>query len=119
MLDQRAPYWFSFPPRASFDLMLRISKKGDYAVFLMGYLAQHGPVHGEQVVSAQEIADRSGVNKSVVANLLAHLEDPCTELDVWELPICKKLGVDAPVAADLLTEARAASSSLMDLVEES
>lgn len=53
--------------------MLRISKKGDYAVFLMGYLAQHGPVHSDQVVSAQEIADRSGVHKSVVANLLKDL----------------------------------------------
>jgi Rrf2 family protein len=51
--------------------MLRISKKGDYAMFLMGYLAQHGD--GEHVVSAQEIADRSGLHKSVVANLLKEL----------------------------------------------
>ena len=53
--------------------MLRISKKGDYAVFLMGYLAQHGPFDGDRVVSAQEIADRSHLNKSVVANLLKDL----------------------------------------------
>lgn len=52
--------------------MLRISKKGDYAMFLMGYLAQHGDA-GEHVVSAQEIADRSGLHKSVVANLLKEL----------------------------------------------
>ena len=53
--------------------MLRISKKGDYAVFLMGYLARHGPCGGDHVVSAQEIADRSRLHKSVVANLLKEL----------------------------------------------
>ena len=53
--------------------MLRISKKGDYAVFLMGYLARHGSFGGPHVVSAQEIADRSHLHKSVVANLLKNL----------------------------------------------
>jgi len=53
--------------------MLRISKKGDYAVFIMGYLAQRGAGEGGRLVSAQEIADRSGLHKSVVANLLKDL----------------------------------------------
>ncbi len=53
--------------------VLRISKKGDYAVFIMGYLAQNGAVPDGDVVSAQEIADRSGLHKSVVANLLKDL----------------------------------------------
>ncbi|MEM7201434.1 MAG: Rrf2 family transcriptional regulator [Planctomycetota bacterium] len=53
--------------------MLRISKKGDYAVFIMGYLATHGAAPGGGVVSAQEITDRSGLSKAVVANLLKDL----------------------------------------------
>ena len=53
--------------------MLGISKKGDYAVFIMGYLAQHGSSDGNRVVSAQEISDHSHLNKSVVANLLKEL----------------------------------------------
>ncbi len=52
--------------------MLRISKKGDYAVFIMGYLAEHA-ARRERVISAQEIADRSGLHKSIVANLLKEL----------------------------------------------
>ena len=54
--------------------MLRISKKADYAVFLLGAIARHGAYPGGEqsgrVVSAQEIARQAGLNKSVVANLL-------------------------------------------------
>jgi Rrf2 family protein len=54
--------------------MLRISKKADYAVFLLGSIARQGAFPGgtapESVVSAHEIARRAGLNKSVVANLL-------------------------------------------------
>ena len=54
--------------------MLRISKKADYAVFLLGCIARQGAFPGgaapEAVVSAHEIARQAGLNKSVVANLL-------------------------------------------------
>lgn len=54
--------------------MLRISKKADYAVFLLGAIARQGAFPGgaaaEEVVSAHEIARLAGLNKSVVANLL-------------------------------------------------
>ena len=54
--------------------MLRISKKADYAVFLLGAIAREGAFPGgeapDRVVSAQEIASQAGLNKSVVANLL-------------------------------------------------
>ncbi|HZN39800.1 MAG TPA: Rrf2 family transcriptional regulator [Planctomycetota bacterium] len=54
--------------------MLRISKKADYAVFLLGAIARQGAYPGgpaaDTVVSAQEIARQAGLNKSVVANLL-------------------------------------------------
>lgn len=55
--------------------MLRISKKADYAVFLLGLIAQRGAYPGgkaesDSVVSAQEIARQAKLNKSVVANLL-------------------------------------------------
>ncbi|MFM1871014.1 MAG: Iron-dependent Transcriptional regulator [Planctomycetota bacterium] len=54
--------------------MLRISKKADYAVFLLGAIAREGAYPGgaaeDGVVSAQEIAKRANLNKSVVANLL-------------------------------------------------
>jgi Rrf2 family protein len=54
--------------------MLRISKKADYAVFLLGAIARAGAfpggTAGESVVSAQEIARQAKLNKSVVANLL-------------------------------------------------
>jgi len=54
--------------------MLRISKKADYAVFLLGAIARQGAYpggsHATSVVSAQEIARQAGLNKSVVANLL-------------------------------------------------
>lgn len=55
-------------------LMLRISKKADYAVFLLGAIARQGAFPGGSaggaVVSAHEIARQAGLNKSVVANLL-------------------------------------------------
>ena len=54
--------------------MLRISKKADYAVFLLGAIARQGAYPGGQaadsVVSAHEISKQAGLNKSVVANLL-------------------------------------------------
>lgn len=54
--------------------MLRISKKADYAVFLLGAIARQGAYPGgkaaDSVVSAHEIAKQAGLNKSVVANLL-------------------------------------------------
>ena len=54
--------------------MLRISKKADYAVFLLGTIARQGAFPGgnaaDSVVSAHEIAKLAGLNKSVVANLL-------------------------------------------------
>lgn len=54
--------------------MLRISKKADYAVFLLGAIARQGAFPGgcaeDSVVSAHEIARLCGLNKSVVANLL-------------------------------------------------
>jgi Rrf2 family protein len=54
--------------------MLRISKKADYAVFLLGAIAREGAYPGgpaaAAVVSAHEIARRASLNKSVVANLL-------------------------------------------------
>ncbi|MFN7672278.1 MAG: Rrf2 family transcriptional regulator, partial [Planctomycetota bacterium] len=54
--------------------MLRISKKADYAVFLLGAIARQGAYpggqHPEAVVSAHEIARLAKLNKSVVANLL-------------------------------------------------
>ena len=54
--------------------MLRISKKADYAVFLLGAIARQGAYPGGSaagtVVSAHEVAKQAGLNKSVVANLL-------------------------------------------------
>lgn len=54
--------------------MLRISKKADYAVFLLGAIARQGAYPGGDpqatVVSAHEIAKLANLNKSVVANLL-------------------------------------------------
>lgn len=54
--------------------MLRISKKADYAVFLLGAIARQGAYPGgsagDAVVSAHEIARQARLNKSVVANLL-------------------------------------------------
>ncbi len=55
-------------------VMLRISKKADYAVFLLGAIARAGAYPGgpagSSVVSAHEIAKQAKLNKSVVANLL-------------------------------------------------
>jgi Rrf2 family protein len=63
--------------------VLRISRKADYAVFLLGCIARQGayphpertadPEHAEHVVSANELARQAGLNKSVVANLLKEL----------------------------------------------
>jgi Rrf2 family protein len=55
-------------------VMLRISKKADYAVFLLGAIARAGAYPGGPaggtVVSAHEISKQAKLNKSVVANLL-------------------------------------------------
>ncbi len=53
--------------------MIRISKKADYAVFLMGLLAQRAHDQAAGVVSAQDLADHSNLNHSLVANLLKDL----------------------------------------------
>ncbi len=54
--------------------MLRITKKADYAVFLLGAIARGGAFPGGpaagSVVSAQDVAQQAHLNKSVVANLL-------------------------------------------------
>lgn len=54
--------------------MIRISKKADYAVFLLGYLVRAArDADADRVVSAQELADHSALNRSLVANLLKDL----------------------------------------------
>jgi Rrf2 family protein len=58
--------------------MIRISKKADYAVFLMGQLVQRrtpadAGAETATVVSAQDLADHANLNRSVVANLLKDL----------------------------------------------
>lgn len=58
--------------------MIRISKKADYAIFIMSHLARQrvalrGVIDGDQPVSAQELAEHIKINKSVVANLLKDL----------------------------------------------
>ncbi|MEZ5963755.1 MAG: Rrf2 family transcriptional regulator [Planctomycetota bacterium] len=55
--------------------MIRISKKADYAVFLLGYLVRAADEtgNGQRLVSAQELADHSALNRSLVANLLKDL----------------------------------------------
>jgi Rrf2 family protein len=63
--------------------MIRISKKADYAVFLMGHLAHVAPQAGLDetgeearpgpLLSAQELTDHSSLNRSVVANVLKDL----------------------------------------------
>ncbi len=59
--------------------MIRISKKTDYAIFIMGYLGRRAieTVHGDEsrsdLVSAQELASVTTLNKSVIANLLKDL----------------------------------------------
>lgn len=54
--------------------MIRVSKKEDYAVYIMGYLAERAQGRDEPpLVSAQELADHSGLHRSVVANLLKQL----------------------------------------------
>ena len=62
--------------------MIRISKKGDYAVFIMGFLAQRGAYPTldkaqetglQMLFSAQEISAQTRLQKSIVANLLKDL----------------------------------------------
>src|SRR5262245_44353600 len=71
---ERAGPACSEPTTANTTTVLRISKKADYAVFLLGCIARQGAYPGgaapDSVVSAHEIARQAGLNKSVVANLL-------------------------------------------------
>lgn len=54
--------------------MFRITKKADYTVFILAYLARRVAKEGQDVlVSAQELASLSALNKSLVANLLKDL----------------------------------------------
>lgn len=53
--------------------MIRISKKADYAVFLMGQLAARAEGDPERVVSAQELTGHTTLNRPMVANLLKDL----------------------------------------------
>ena len=54
--------------------MFRITKKGDYAVFILSHLARTAAEQGEHaLVSAQDLASFSSLNKSLVANLLKDL----------------------------------------------
>jgi Rrf2 family protein len=53
--------------------MIRVSKKQDYAVFIMGYLAEREAQGEDRLVSAHEVADHSRLHRSVVANLLKQL----------------------------------------------
>jgi Rrf2 family protein len=46
--------------------MLRLSKKADYALISLGYLAEHP----DEVVSAREIAERCGLPLPLLMNLL-------------------------------------------------
>src|SRR6187551_3771583 len=46
--------------------MLRLSKKADYALISLGYLAEHAG----QVVSAREIAERCGLPLPLLMNIL-------------------------------------------------
>ena len=55
--------------------MIRISKKGDYAVFVLGYLAQRGAFQSgsdnpRPLCSAHEISESTSLQHAIVANLL-------------------------------------------------
>jgi Rrf2 family protein len=60
--------------------MIRISKKADYAVYVLGVLAQRTSCetpaqagHRAPVVSAHELAEKTRLSKALVANLLKNL----------------------------------------------
>lgn len=54
--------------------MFRITRKADYAVFILSFLARRAAEEGpDALVSAQELASFSALNKSLVANLLKDL----------------------------------------------
>lgn len=54
--------------------MFRITRKADYAVFILTFLARRAAEEGrDALVSAQELASFSALNKSLVANLLKDL----------------------------------------------
>ncbi len=57
--------------------MIRISKKTDYAIFLMGHLARKArsieTLEDVDLVSAHDLASLTSLNRSVVANLLKDL----------------------------------------------
>ncbi len=53
--------------------MIRISRKADYAIFIMTHLARQGCADGSANMSAQELAAHIQLSKAVVANLLKDL----------------------------------------------
>ncbi|MHC5064076.1 MAG: RrF2 family transcriptional regulator [Planctomycetota bacterium] len=53
--------------------MIRISRKADYAIFIMTHLARQGCADGDASMSAQELAAHIQLSKAVVANLLKDL----------------------------------------------
>jgi Rrf2 family protein len=54
--------------------MFRITRKADYAVFILSFLARRAAqANSDGLVSAQELASFSSLNKSLVANLLKDL----------------------------------------------
>ncbi|MBK8976773.1 MAG: Rrf2 family transcriptional regulator [Planctomycetes bacterium] len=54
--------------------MFRITRKADYAVFILSFLARRAAEPGDDdLVSAQELASFSALNKSLVANLMKDL----------------------------------------------
>ena len=61
-----------------------------------------------------QLRDFTFVGDVVAANLLAHLADtqPDGGFDPWQLPVCRKLELDARRADELLAEARRAQQIL-------
>ena len=54
--------------------MFRITRKADYGVFILSFLARRAAeLGGDALVSAHELASFSALNKSLVANLLKDL----------------------------------------------
>lgn len=54
--------------------MFRITRKADYGVFILSFLARRAAEQGDDaLVSAHELASFSALNKSLVANLLKDL----------------------------------------------
>ncbi len=105
--------------------MIRISRKADYAVFIMTYLAHSTKPHSGPV-SAQRLSAFSRLNKSLVANLMKdltraglldsvrgvhggyHLAAPASEIALGQI----LRAVEGPFAlVDCVTEAGAGEDS--------